>query len=319
CREKFTLRPVLRKNTMLAKLVETLRDTRLQSSRVGASHTPSGDVDCDVCPEERRKAVKSCMVCLASYCQAHIQTHYHSPALKKHLLVEASVDLQQRVCSQHGKLLEIFCRTDQRFICCLCVMDEHGGHETVLPQAERAEKQKQFVETQREYMQRIQQREKKVQELKQDMESLRISAQRAVKESEMLFTDLIQSIEKRRVEVKELIQAQEKAGLTVVEELIENLEQELADLRKRNAELEKLSHTDDHIHFLQSFQSLCVPCGSGDSPRFMVSSQFSIEELRQAVSGMTEQVEKLYKRQLVKFGDHSGLLPEPKTREEFMK
>lgn len=67
----------------------------------------------------------------------------------------------------------------------------------------------------------------------------------------MLFTDLIQSIEKRRVEVKELIQAQEKAGLTVVEELIENLEQELADLRERNAELEKLSHTDDHIHFLQ--------------------------------------------------------------------
>lgn len=53
---------------------------------------------------------------------------------------------------------------------------------------------------------------------------------------------------------------------------------------------------------LQSFQSLCVPFGSGDFPRFMISPQFSIDELRQAVSGMTEQVEKLYKRQLVKSG-----------------
>lgn len=65
------------------------------------------------------------------------------------------------------------------------------------------------------------------------------------------MTDLIQSIEKRRSEVKELIQAQEKAELTLVEGLIENLEKELADLRKRDGELEKLSQTDDHIHFLQ--------------------------------------------------------------------
>lgn len=78
-----------------------------------------------------------------------------------------------------------------------------------------------------------------------------MSAQGAVKESEKLFSDLIQSIEKRRSEVKELIQAQEKAGLTLVEEFIGNLEKQLADLRRRDAELQRLSHTDDHIHFLQ--------------------------------------------------------------------
>lgn len=55
--------------------------------------------------------------------------------------------------------------------------------------------------------------------------------------------------------MKELIQAQEKAELTLLEVLIKNMEQELDDLRKRDAELEKLSHTDDHIHFLQVKQS----------------------------------------------------------------
>ncbi|MCI4381228.1 hypothetical protein PGIGA_G00249260 [Pangasianodon gigas] len=319
CRETFSPRPVLKKNTMLAELVEALRKTRLQAATVAVSYAQPGDVECDVCSEKKHKAVKSCMVCLASYCEAHIQTHYNSPALKKHKLVEVSMNLQQKICSQHGKLLEIFCRTDQKFICCLCVMDEHSGHKTVLPKAERAEKQKQLVETQRESQLRIQEREKKVQELKQEMESVRLSTQAAVKESERLFTDLIQSIEKRRSEVKELIWAQEKAELTLVEELIENLEKELADLRKRDAELEELSHTDDHIHFLQSFQSLGVAPGPAELPKFMIRPKFSIEELRKAVTGLTEQVEKFYKLQLVKSGDYSALLPEPKTREDFMK
>lgn len=141
CRETFTPRPALKKNTILAELVEAPRKTRLQAACVAVSYAQPGEVECDVCTEKKHKAVKSCMVCLASYCEAHIQTHYDSPALKKHKLVEASVNLQQKICSRHGKLLEIFCHTDQKLICCLCVIDEHSGHKTVLPTAERAERQ----------------------------------------------------------------------------------------------------------------------------------------------------------------------------------
>lgn len=126
---------------MLAELAEALRTTRLQAARVAVSYARPGDIGCDFCTENKHKAVKSCLVCLASYCEAHVQTHYNSPALKNHKLVEASVNLQQKICSQHGKLLEIFCRTDQRFICCMCVVDEHSGHNTVLPATERAERQ----------------------------------------------------------------------------------------------------------------------------------------------------------------------------------
>lgn len=137
CRESFTPRPALKKNTVLAELVEALRRTRPDAT----SYAQPGDVECDVCAKKKHKAVKSCTVCLASYCQVHIQSHYDSPALKKHTLVEASVNLQQRICAQHGKLLEIFCCTDQRFICCFCVTDEHSGHRTVSPAVERAERQ----------------------------------------------------------------------------------------------------------------------------------------------------------------------------------
>jgi TolA-binding protein len=77
------------------------------------------------------------------------------------------------------------------------------------------------------------------------------SAQAAVEDSDRIFTELIHSIERRRSELKELIRDQEKAQVSQADGLLEQLEQEIAELRRRNAELEQLSHTEDHIHFLQ--------------------------------------------------------------------
>ncbi|KAG9270453.1 tripartite motif-containing protein 16-like isoform X1 [Astyanax mexicanus] len=332
CRHTFTPRPVLNKNTMLAELSEGLRKTRLQAAPPAAdSPAGSGGVECDICTGTKHTAVKSCLVCLLSFCEAHIQPHYEIPAYKKHKLVEASMNLQEKICSLHDKLLEVFCRTDQQVICYLCVMDEHSGHKTVSVAAEKAEKQKQLVETQRKSQQRIQQTEKKLQELRQTMETLRRSAQAAVEDSEKIFTELIQSMERRRSEVKELIRAQEKTELSLAEDLLRKLEQEIADLRRRDAELEKLLHSEDPVHFLQSFQSLSAPPQSADLPQIPVSPQFSMEELKKAVTGVMERVEP----KLVRFSGgfiSSSMMaaplqrpqqllqsPEPNTRANFLK
>ncbi|XP_017551804.1 tripartite motif-containing protein 16-like [Pygocentrus nattereri] len=330
CRHSFTPRPVLNKNTMLAELAEGLRKTRLQAAPPAGSPAGSGDVECDVCSGTKLRAVKSCRVCLASYCEAHIQPHYESPALKKHKLVEASMNLQEKICSLHDKLLEVFCRTDQQCVCLLCVMDEHSGHKTVSAAAERSEKQKQLVENQRKFQQRIQQTENKLRELKQAMDNLRRSAQAAVEDSEKIFSELIESIERRRSEVKELIRAQEKTELSQAEDLLKKLEQEIADLRRRDAELEQLSHSEDHIHFLQSFQSLSAPPQPADLPCITISPQFFMKHLKKAVTGVMERV----KGEAVKFSGgivSSSMTPdtwqkpqqfhqllEPKTREDFL-
>ncbi|KAF4092057.1 hypothetical protein AMELA_G00016560, partial [Ameiurus melas] len=67
---------------------------------------------------------------------------------------------------------------------------------------------------------------------------------------------MISSMEKTRSEVTELIRGQEKAELSRAERLLEQLKQEIADLQRRVTELEQLSHTDDHIHFLQEIKFL---------------------------------------------------------------
>uniref|UniRef100_A0A672S0R4 Uncharacterized protein n=1 Tax=Sinocyclocheilus grahami TaxID=75366 RepID=A0A672S0R4_SINGR len=291
CRQTFTPRPVLGKNTMLAEVLEKLKNTKRQAAHPAQCYTGSRDVECDVCTGRKHKAIKSCLVCLNSYCQNHLEQHETFFRGKRHNLMDATGRLQDMICPQHEKLLEIYCLTDQHCICYLCAMDEHKTHKTVLAAAERAEKQRQLKETQRKFCHKIQERRKQLEELRKAMESHKRSAQTAVEDSERIFTELIRSIERNRSEVTQLIRDQEKAAVSLAEEQLKQLEQEIEDLRRRDAELEQLSHTYHHIHFLQSFRSLSVPPGSTDSPSITVSSRLSFDDVGKSVSHLREKLE----------------------------
>ncbi|XP_038841905.1 tripartite motif-containing protein 16-like [Salvelinus namaycush] len=326
CRETFTPRPNLRKNNMLAELVEKLRKRGLQAAPPPAlCYAGPGDVACDVCTGTRKqKALMSCLVCLASYCETHLQSHYESPALKKHKLVKATAHLQEKICSHHDKLLEVYCRTDQQCICLLCTMNEHKGHDTVSAAAERTEKQRQLGMSQQKVQQRFQEREKELKNLQKAVKSFKRSAQSAVEDSDQIFTELIRSIERRSSEVKELIRAQEKAQVSQAEGLLEQLKQEIAELRKRSTELEQLSHTEDHIHFLQSYQSLSSISVSSDLPSIVVRPLQYFGDVSKTVSELREKLEDFLKGEWTKISTTVNtvdvvLPPEPKTREQLLQ
>ncbi|XP_058872190.1 tripartite motif-containing protein 16-like [Acipenser ruthenus] len=325
CRETFTPRPVLRRNTVLAEVVEKLKKTGLNPPPA-QSYAGPGDVPCDFCTGRKFKAVKSCLTCLASYCETHVKPHYEGAAFKRHKLINAIGDLEQKLCAEHQKVLDIFCRTDQTCVCVLCTDEDHKSHDTVSAEKERTGKQKQLGETQTEIQQRIQERLKETEELKQAVESLKRSACIEIKESEKIFTELIRSIEKIHTEVIELIGANEMAAVNQAEGRMKKLEQEIAELRRRNAELKQLSETEDHIHFLQNFQSLCAPPEAGDLPSVTVNTDISFGAVRKAVSELKDHIEDFCKGELVKITTtvnevavYSLQAPEPRNRAEFLK
>uniref|UniRef100_A0A8C1EH76 Tripartite motif-containing protein 16-like n=1 Tax=Cyprinus carpio carpio TaxID=630221 RepID=A0A8C1EH76_CYPCA len=316
CRQTFSPRPALARNTMLAEVVEKLKKTNLTAD----CDAGAGDVQCDACTGRKYKAIKSCLMCLNSYCQNHLEQHESLFRGKSHNLTEATGRLQEMICQKHEKLLEVFCRTDQKCICVLCTMDEHKNHDTVSATAQRTEKQKQLKETQKTLQQRIQQREKDLQQLRETVESHKRSAQTAVEDSERIFTELIRSIERSRSELTRLIRDQEKTAVSRAEERLERLEQEINDLRRRDAELEQLSHTQDHIQFLQSFQSLSAPPESTDVNDDLFSSLFSSDGLRESVHQLKDKLEDFCKEELKKISDRVTLTNiVPRTRNDFLQ
>ncbi|XP_058250323.1 E3 ubiquitin/ISG15 ligase TRIM25-like [Hemibagrus wyckioides] len=319
CRQTFTPRPAVSKNSVLAEVVETLKKTGLQVKRPAQSTAGPEDVECDFCTENKSKAIKSCLVCLASFCETHLQPHYKSPEFKKHKLVEASRRLQEQICSQHDKLLEVYCHTDQQCICMLCMINKHKGHDTVSAAAERAEKQKLLLEVQGKYQQRIQQREKELQELTKAVESHKLSAQTAVQESEKIFIDIIKTLERRCSEVTALIRAQEKAAVSRAEEIMKHLEQEIAELKRRNAEMEEFSHVEDPIYFLQNFLSVSAPLRHADTIRVFPLHTF--EDVIKSVCQMRKELENHCKEETEKMSSQVKkvrVIP-PKSREEFLQ
>ncbi|KAG8013795.1 Tripartite motif-containing protein 16 [Nibea albiflora] len=315
------------KNTMFADLVEELKKTGLQAAPADHCYAGPEDVACDFCTGRKLKALKSCLVCLVSYCEKHLQPHHDVAPLKKHKLIEPSKKLQENICSRHDEVMKMFCRTDQQCICYLCSVDEHKGHDTVSAAAERTEKQRELEVSRQNIQQRIQDREKDVKELQQEVEAINDSADKAVEDSEKIFTELIRLMEKRRSDVKQQVRSQQGTEASRVKVLQEKLEQEITELKRKDAELEQLSHTEDYNEFLQNYHSLSRLSQSTDSSSINIRPLRYFEDVTAAVSELRDKLHDALREKSKNISltvtEVSVSLPqpeaEPKTRAEFLK
>lgn len=130
----------LRKGALKADVRESMRIAVASSSR-SKGKLSSSAVACDLCKGGQREAIKSCLVCMSSYCEAHLKPHRTKKALKEHELIAPTGNLAEKICTQHKYLQEFFCRQCKTFVCWLCTSNQHKGHECVSTKTERLEKQ----------------------------------------------------------------------------------------------------------------------------------------------------------------------------------
>uniref|UniRef100_A0A8C4SXF7 Uncharacterized protein n=1 Tax=Erpetoichthys calabaricus TaxID=27687 RepID=A0A8C4SXF7_ERPCA len=213
-----------------------------------------------------------CMRCIKSYWD---DSHFYScpqcrmrfskrPLLHRNVTLSAIIDSLhetkcvslppqtfRRICPEHNTPVDLFCLTDDKYVCFKCVTTEHKDHETVPAEKARAEKQ---VGRLWEFCIRnwdhvvilVSCRHIIFKHLR--AYKLIIGEKQGYKE---IFTSLLQSVESLQSEVTELIRSHEQKEILNAEAQIVQLEKETEELKRREAELVELSQTDDHIHFLQ--------------------------------------------------------------------
>ncbi|XP_031169480.1 E3 ubiquitin-protein ligase TRIM39-like [Sander lucioperca] len=262
CMKKFRKRQQLQVNTEFRDMVEHFNNMRVRGDNDILAKP--GEVPCDICLEPKLKAQKTCLVCLASYCQSHLEPHQRVKSLKKHQLIDPVSNLEDRVCKMHDKMFELFCREDQMCVCFMCLKDNHATHEAI--PLERAFKERKvelgYVMSEIKMMENTKSR--RIKEIKSSVEQSKKKLDKEIADIAEVFTALVVSLQRSQADLIKVIQEKQKAAQKEAEDCMTQLEQEVAESRKRRSEMEQLLQTEDHLHLLQSCPSLLFPAHTED-------------------------------------------------------
>ncbi|XP_047192067.1 E3 ubiquitin-protein ligase TRIM7 isoform X2 [Scophthalmus maximus] len=265
-------------------------------------HPSWEEVLCDVClGDGRPAAVKSCLVCLTSYCEEHLKSH--SARFTKHKLMDPVANMEDRMCPKHQRLLELFCKKEQTCVCVLCTETDHRAHYTVPVEREWTEKKAQLKKTEMDVQQMIQDRVRKVEEIQHCVELNKASARREQEESEQVFSELLRCIRTTQAELVRDMEEQQRQTESRAGRLIAELEQEISELQRRNTDLENVARAD-HIHFLKSFPALSSAPSVKDWSETSVPTDMCVGMIRRSVSKLepmlNEMIEKLSESEIRK-------------------
>ncbi|XP_062294807.1 E3 ubiquitin-protein ligase TRIM39-like isoform X2 [Scomber scombrus] len=292
CNKVFNTVPELQINTLFSEMVS-------HSSEQQAAKP--GEVPCDVCTGTKLKALKSCLVCLTSYCETHLEPHLTMSGLKRHQLMDPVENLEDRMCMKHDKPLELFCKTDQTCVCVLCSVLDHKTHEFVPLKEEYEGKKAELGKTEAEIQEMIQKRRLKIQEIKQSVDLSKEAADREKAEGVQVFTALKDSVERSLNELMDTIEEKQRTTEKQAEDFIKELEQEISELKKRSSEVEKLSHSEDHLHLLQNFPSLKAAPPTKDWTDVSVRPSYEetvVRAVAQLEETLSKQMKKLFEAEL---------------------
>ncbi|XP_056431188.1 E3 ubiquitin-protein ligase TRIM21-like [Gadus chalcogrammus] len=246
------------------------------------------EVVCDVCigPGARR-ALKSCLVCLVSYCRAHLEGHDSRNRLRGHRMVPPVENLDDRACPVHGRPLELYCRDSGRCICVLCVEE---GLEVVSVETEWEEKRSQLNYLEGEFQGRIARRENKLKEIRS---SIKVSQDHLRSEStdiDGFLSSLISYVENAKIHALLPMDERSQAVERQAEELTEQLNNEIGELKRNISDLRRISDIEDHIDFLQNFPSTKVLEEENNLTEIALDASTSFGTFRSIIKNLMDEI-----------------------------
>ncbi|XP_019519115.1 PREDICTED: tripartite motif-containing protein 29 isoform X3 [Hipposideros armiger] len=214
------------------------------------------EVLCDSCIGNKQKAVKSCLVCQASFCELHLKPHLEGAAFRDHQLLEPIGDFEARKCPLHGKTMELFCQTDQTCICYLCMFQEHKNHSTVTVEEAKAEKETELSLQKEQLQLKIIEIEDEAEKWHKEKDRIKSFTTNEKAILEQNFRDLVRDLEKQKEEVRAALEQREQDAVNQVKVIVDALDERAKVLHEDKQTREQLHSISDSVLFLQEFGAL---------------------------------------------------------------
>uniref|UniRef100_A0A8C4TI69 Uncharacterized protein n=1 Tax=Erpetoichthys calabaricus TaxID=27687 RepID=A0A8C4TI69_ERPCA len=171
CRQMCNVSAESNRNAMLKDIIEKLKDMEVDVT-LSSSHARPDDVPCDMCTGRKLGAVKTCLTCMASYCETHLRPHRDSEALRRHKMEELIRKHKEKLCT---KVLQIFCKTEHNTQLTLNSFQLLHLQVFFSTRSSAISPQSQLENMKAEIENRIQQKEKKLEEENQTLEKIEVS------------------------------------------------------------------------------------------------------------------------------------------------
>ncbi|XP_075880787.1 tripartite motif-containing protein 16-like protein [Nelusetta ayraudi] len=246
----------------------------MAQSQVQKIELVQGTFSCAVCLDLLKDPVTTS--CGHSYCRECLQHHWNVEEEKRvYSCPQCRRTFRPRPVLEKNTMLAALMETLEK---------------TGLQAEETTVRQRELEETRQKIQQSIQHREKDLNMLQMKVESIKSSAEKATKDSKDIFTQMICLLEKRLAEVQQQVRSMQEAEVNRVKELQKKLEQEMTELKRRDAELEKISHTLDHSQFLHKFSLLSALSPLPDSTSMTICPLRYFEDVTAAVSQLRDEI-----------------------------
>ncbi|KAM9299635.1 tripartite motif-containing protein 29 [Gastrophryne carolinensis] len=264
------------------------------------SNMDSDDVLCDSCIDDKKKAVKSCLVCQTSFCEPHLKPHLEGAAFRDHKLLDPIRDFEARKCPLHSKTMELFCQNDQTCICYLCMFQEHKNHNTVTVEAEKYVKESELSEIQEQLHLQLLDVDNEVEKWQKEKDRIRNYTANQKSTVDHTFKDLIKELQRQQEDLKASLEQKERAAVDLIEHIISDLKVKKEQLQDKQHDGDKLLHTTDAVLFLQEFQ-MVIRNAPPIPPLPTYSVTLEGERLTQATGALREEVAAICKKNVEKY------------------
>ncbi|XP_070708614.1 E3 ubiquitin-protein ligase TRIM39-like [Pempheris klunzingeri] len=296
CKETFERRPDLKVNTFISELASQfmslqVADAHIWSSDQQQARGGGAAVLCDVCTSDsQQEAVKSCLECLTSYCDVHLEPHHRAASLKRHTLVDPLPNLENRICRQHTRFLSQYCRNDELLLCDICAASHHANHDVFPAQRVYKEMKALLGDREAKVQWMIHERLQKVRAVKESVKQSQTKTKDAIENSVRDMTTLVSEIQKSQTEFVNMMEKKQKEAEEQADKFISGMEQEINELQRTTVRLRELKQIEDQLGFLKSCPT------SPLLPHTMDLSTFTFnrhEEIRHMQKSLSESVSQL--------------------------
>ncbi|KAM9346648.1 tripartite motif-containing protein 16-like protein [Symphorus nematophorus] len=291
------------------------------------------DVLCDSCMDGPSKALKSCLTCLVSYCEAHLRPHLENAKFQNHRLVVPLHDIDCRTCEVHRLPLERYCLMDGCCVCLDCEKQEHEGHATASVGEARTQIEAELQKKQEEISRNASAAEKAIGRLESNKGLIKSAVQEVCVIVEQQFTRLQTAVEEAQKGAAEVLEGEQKQALRQAEGIQAHLEQRRTELMKTLAQMNKLSKSKSDVDFLQEHSEwkrgvadVCLPNAYINRMNHLTSY---VQVVTDATQELCDLILRSYREKLNLIWKSStkspvpespsSSPPDPETREDFLK